>query len=417
MTASMQIPPSDSAILGAIAHGHTAKIDQLGLQPEWLESETTRTVVRTAFQLSRTNQKVHIINLMAAARDVPRTSWPAIREIFQNGYGQVNPTLAVEAAQASYIMREGDKIRLEMNRMYAETPQKAHAKIPGFISKLEGLYHQNRVKELTPSEIYALEVPKVTWRSLIPGINDLLAGGYRNGMTCFYVGPPGKGKSSMLRFHVVDGLKQHKHVDYLIAENTTSKAFRSILLALTHLTEQEIEDRKGNTTERDDCLRAWLKHCDTYMHMYDVTHFSTDKIERILSWDRPEVFVVDYTREIDGMITGKAPKDPVGDMVYRYLDLANAFGTAIFSGGQMSGANAKDFLLGKFTDTAPTVYNTDRPQQAVDLYIGIKRDNVYPDTTHCFRFKDRYYGNEFVPFTYPFDTTLQCLQFPGKDVK
>ena len=775
---TMNIPPADSAVLGAIAHGHTEKIDQLGLLPEWLESETSRVVVRAALQLARTNQKVHIINLMATARDVPRASWPAVREIFANGYGQVNPTAAVEAAKASYLMREGDKIRAEMNRRYSTDPHKAYEFLREMGAKLDDLYKHNRVKELTPEEIYAQDVPQVVWQSLVPEVNYLLggdadakrAGGYRNGMTVFYVGPPGKGKaqpissqvltqsgwkqmgdmvvgdkvvsvdsqpsevvgiypqgkrpvfkvtfkdgrtvratgdhlwevhssrfsdksrvmttdqiaqklsiadyqnrmfvplydgghaqpdidlpmdpyilgvmlgdgsassslnwtkpddfvveevqrrlpeglevrtdstrtkhtiaatdgryttgartggrnpfltayqtmglsgkrsyekripeiyfsgsrqqrldllrglmdtdgyidtmssiswgsasqglaedcqrlvwslgwttaspmrhetgngyrktdgirvecrdswefnirstepdeifllprkrervspdhqykdnlrlrivsvepdgeeecqcirvshptglyltdnyvvthnSSMLRFHVVDALLQSKKVVYLITENTTNKAYRGVLLALTQLTEDEINARKGSTPERDKTLTDWRKHCQQYLKMYDVTRFSTDWIEKILAWERPDILVIDYTREISGMITGKTqPKDPVGDMTYRYLDLSNHFGTAIFSAGQMSGSNAEKFLLGKFNETAPTVYNTDRPQQAVDLYIGVKRDNLLLNHTHCFRWKDRYYGVEFVPFSLPYDTQTQCLAFP-----
>lgn len=414
MPTTMNIPPADAAIMGAIAHGHTAKIDQLGLLPDWLESDTTRLVVRTAFQLQRTGQKVHIFNLMAYARDVPRTSWPAIREIFQNGYGEVNPTAAVEAAKATWVMREGDRIRAEMNRLYAETPQTAHAFLPPLIVKLDDLYKSNRVKEMTPEEIYALDVPQVKFHSLVPKVNELLAGGYRNGMTVFYVGPPGKGKSSSLRFHVVDALKQFKRVSYLITENTVNKAYRGLLLALTHLTEDEINNRQGSTPERNDCLLAWRRHCQQYLKLYDVSRFTTDWIEKILAWDQPDLLVIDYTREISGMITGRtAPKDPVGDMAYRYLDLSNHFGAAIFSAGQMSGSNAEKFLQGKFHDTAPTVYNTDKPQQAVDLYIGVKRDDTLLDHAHYFRWKDRYYGRDFLPFSIPFDTDSQCLAFPS----
>lgn len=412
--ATMSLSPADQGVLGALAHNQAAQLDQLHLQPEWLESDVARAACAAGLQLYRLNKRVSIINVMThpLARHVPRDAWGPVIGIFQNGYGDVDAAAQVRAAHDAYVVREADKIRAEMNFLAAAEPYKMAEALPGFTQRFNALYSGAKIAKTKPSDVYEEDVPEIKFLSRIPEMNAILGGGYRNGMLFLYLGPPGHGKSSAMRTDIVNALLQKKRVSLIVTENTTVKALHGILRALTGLTEVEITKRVGNTPERDAILKSWVKWCDDYLFLYGAEFFKLPAIERILAWDKPDLLVIDYVRKMPGMTGVKGlVEDPVGDFCYGLLDFSNHFGTAIISAGQMSADNAKKFESGKFLESAPSFYGTDRPRQATDLYVGVRRKGG--GSTSFFLWKDRYGGPIHIEKVIPFDAHRQALKIPG----
>jgi len=413
---SMSLSPSDAVALGAIAHGATKKLDQLGLQPHWLEGESTRIMVGSAFYLYRSEKHVNIMNLMAASRGVPKEDWAPVVRIFNNGYGPVDAKEAYEAVRASYINRESDKVRLEMNAVYQQTPELAYQKMPALTAKMHALYNTGKPLEATPSDIYAKDVPGIMFPSLIPQWNEVIRGGYRGGSLVIFIGPPGQGKSSSLYSQIKDGLVQGRRVDLINNENTPQKALHRILRACSHLTEEEIRLRKGNTPERDYVLKSWLGHTQDRLRIYDANYYTTDDIDRILAWDEPEMLFIDYLKLRSGMISGnRLPKDPVGDMSDHLLEMANKHDCYIYAPSQTAGQASRDFLAGKHVEIPVQAYGTDRPQQAANIYGGLKRHPVLTEMAWAIVWKDRDTSRVNTTHDIPFSPQDQAFKFPKEN--
>jgi hypothetical protein len=412
----MTLSPADEAVLASLKHGHAAQIDSLNLLPEWLESEPARAATAAALQLARLGKRVDIVNIRIhpLARHIPRDAWGPVVHVFTNGHKDVAPQDAVQAAHDAYVTREGEKITGEMTRMFAHSRHQAPKDLLNYAQRVNALYSGAKVEKFRPSDIYEEDAPEVKFTSKIPQVNEMLGGGYRNGMLWIYLGAPGHGKTSALRTDAANGILQQKRVVYLVTENSTVKALHGILRALTGLTEQEIAKRAGNTPEREDIRKAWLKWCDQYLMLYGQKQFTVGKIERILACDKPDLLLIDYLRKDKGMTDERGfVEDPVGDFAYKLLDFTNHFGVAIGTAAQMSAENAKKFEAGKYMESAPAAYGTDRPRQAADLYIGVRRSKTAPNYTNFFKWKDRFGNPIHTSWDLPFDTQRQALAWPA----
>lgn len=413
MRSDMTLNPADEAVLASIKYGHALEIDSLNLQPDWLENAAARAAATAALNLARLNKKVDLVNIRIhpAAKAIPRDQWGPVAHVFLNGHKDVTPVDAVRAAHDYYVIRRGEEILQKYNRLYNERRQMAADEIPTLAQEMTDLYAGAKITKCRPSDVYAEEVPELKYKSPIPQVNEMLGGGWRNGMLYLYLGPPGHGKTSALRSDACAALTQKKKVVYVVTENTTAKAFQSLLRALTGLSEQEIKDRKGNTDQRDQLLQDWVKWCDQYLTLYGMDRCALPWIERILAWDKPDLLLIDYIRKLSGMTGVKGfVEDPVGDYTYALLDYSNHFGVAIGSAGQMSAKNAADFAKGKFLEDAPPFYGTDRPRQATDLYIGVRR--AHNGGTAFYKWKDRYGNPIHTGWVIPFDSNRQALALP-----
>lgn len=316
--------PSDSSLLGALFHGHTGEVDNSGFQPNWMENPVAQEIVSAAFTLNRQHKAINLLNIMASARGINPLCWTDVKVIAANGYGDVDWRNAVKACQNNYMAREAQRLHDEIGRRLNDpkTMYDVNSWLPSINHQLTTLFDTGKSKDAKPSSLLDEEVPTIKFTSLIPGFNELWGGGYRSWMLAIYAGCPGHGKSTTLISHAVDGITQGKTVSMVVNELMPAVVARRVLRGCSGISEREIEAKRGDTTERHEMMMQWKSWMDSHLRIYDTEMYRPSMMRRIISWDRPDLLVIDYLRNFPGMLESKSQNvDPVGEMAYEMLNL------------------------------------------------------------------------------------------------
>ena len=408
--------PSDAALLGSIFHGHTQEIDNSGFQPAWLESPVSQEVVSAAFSLNRTKKAVNILNIMATAKAVPPDAWPAVYALSKNGFGDVDWRNAVRACKDNHITREATRIYQAMGKNLSDPKARIEVNswLPNVTHQLTTLFDTGRTKDSTPSALLDEQIPSLKFQSLIPEFNELWGGGYRNWMLAIYAGCPGHGKSTTLITHACDCIIQGRMVSMVVNELMPSLIARRILRGLTGLTEEEIDSKHCTSTERQEMYEQWKKWMDNHLRIYDADMYNTAWMRRIVTWDRPDALIIDYLRNMPGMLgTRSAPADPVGEMAYELLDIYRSEKVCVITAGQMSDANSKGFQKNNHAEPA-IIYGSARTIQAAGIYVGTKRDYEHYATQYFRGWKNSFTSEMDVEVRVPYNTRDAIYTIEGE---
>ncbi len=376
---------TDMAVIGACFHDHSAEIDRAGFQPEWLVSQEAREVVGAILTLVHQNKAVNPLNVMATARGVSQGVWGEVLNISKNGYGDVDWRLSVKAARDVYLSDQMDKlIRETQNKLnQRHDPNRV---LSDHAAKINTLLDTGKPTGADPASLFSKETPKVVWRSMIPEFNTLLGGGYRNGMLVIYCGCTGQGKSTALITHAVDCVMQGKRVTVIVNERPPEVFFQRVLRGTSGLSEQEIQERKGSDESRDLALRQWMEYLQPMLRVYDREFYTPRRIERAVAWDQSDALLIDYLQDkrVSG---GRKEEDPVGEMASFLLDLQQDRRIPIFTAGQMSDSNTKDFIKKGGSAGMPIIYGTGIPGYVSSIYVAMKKDNerMFWEYFHCYK--------------------------------
>lgn len=344
-------------------------------EPEMLESEVAQHVARGALTLYSMGRNINLLQVMSVVgQRVNATDWLPVSRIFQNGYGNVDPALAVDAVRAAYKVRRTQEIVSEMQEKMVEAPADVEMWLPDLQEQLRVLNETGESYDARPSTIYQDEVPVITFTCLIEPMNKVIRGGYRSGMFLVYCGISGHGKSTSLYTHAVDVLTQGRTVSFVSNERTRRVVLDRILRGCSALTEAEVTLRRGNTPERQKTLEGWLHHLDERLRIYD-KHYKSTTMARVFKNDKSDLCILDYLMAQEGMLPTGKHDDPTGDMAYFLMGLSNELRTTIMTAAQMSDKHAEAFL--KNSAAAPQIaYGTARPYHASNLWIAAKRDEI-----------------------------------------
>jgi hypothetical protein len=282
--------------------------------------------------------------------------------------------------------------------------------LPLLTAKTNTLMATGKTKDADPVSLFQKSVPQIVAKSVVPQINDILGGGYRDGMLVVYAGITGHGKSTILITHACDLALQKKRVSVIVNELMPELFFKRVLRGCSRLTEGEIERKKGNTPERDEALKSWLAFLQQYVRVYDSEFYSPKWMDRVCSWDDSEALIVDYIKEVSGGGRSQGVDQP-GDMAFAMLDLYRGRRIPILSAGQMSDANAKAFLKND-SAPAPIIYGSARVQQATTVYVAMKKDNLFQNMGYFHRHKDSYSSTTDAGVRIPYDPNANTFTIP-----
>jgi len=370
------LTPVDATLIGALAHGAAPQIATLNFEPSWLETPQGQHIASAAISLHQQGKTVNLMNVMATVgQRVDRAAWGPVAQIWKNGYGVVDPKLAVDAARQSYKVRQVAEINADLERLRRERPAEVDEWLPDIQQRLEDLNNSMRIYDARPSAIYQEQAPELAFGSLFPDFGKVLRGGYWSGALLIWCGISGHGKSTCLYTAAADLALQGKPFVFFVNERSSRVVVNRLLLACAQLTRDEIQARKGSTSERDEALQGWLKYLDAIMRVYDAGHFNTRKMERIIRNDRPLAVCWDYLRDVPDMLPPGKHDDPTGDMAYWMVGAANSFNFMGLTACQMADTAATDF---KNNDEAvpEKAYGTARPYHACNVWLGHKRAHM-----------------------------------------
>lgn len=344
-------------------------------EAEMLESEVAQHVARGALTLYSMGRNINILQIMSVVgQRVTPTDWLPVSRIFQNGYGNVDAALAVDAVRSAYKVRRTQEIVAEMQEKMTEAPADVEMWLPDLQDQLRVLNETGQTYDARPSTIYQDEIPVITFTCLIEPMNKVIRGGYRSGMFLVYCGVSGHGKSTSLYTHAVDVLTQGRTVSFVSNERTRRVVLDRILRGCSKLTESEVALHKGNNPERQKALETWIRFVDERLRIYD-RHYKSTTMAQVFKNDKSDLGIIDYLMNQEGMLPAGKHDDPTGDMAYFLMNLANEQRMTIMTAAQMSNSHAEAFL--KDSRQAPQIaYGTARPYHASNLWIACKRDEI-----------------------------------------
>ena len=383
------LTPVDATIIGALAHGAAPQLAALNLDPVWLETPQGQHIASAAIALHQQGKTVNLMNIMASVgQRVERGIWAPVATIWKNGYGTVDPKLAVDAARQSYKVRASARIIADWQTLQAERPAEVDEWLPDIQQRLDTLNNSMRVYDARPSAIYQQESPELMFGSLFPKFGEVLSGGYWSGALLIWCGVSGHGKSTSLYTAAADLLQQGKAFDFFVNERSPRVVVNRVLLACSLLSRDEIQARQGSTPERHEILVTWLKWIDQYMRVYDITHYNSVKMRRIIRNDKPVAAIWDYMRDVPDMLPNYSKRaDPTGDMGYEMVGICNEEHIMGLSACQMADKEAIDFK--KNDEAVPEKsYGSARTYHASNVWLGLKRAESPDNTAYMRKAKD-----------------------------
>ena len=368
--------PSEQALLGAIAHEKTPQVDRSDLNPDWIPTPYVRELVQGAISLHRAGKTVNLLNLVATCRNVPREAWPGVRQIFANGYGEVDAAAAVSAVKSDYMLRVAGDVAEEIRRRSLREPGNVRAWLSGSTTRLVQLIREGYDYDARPSAHEAKPLPELLFQSHIAGMNELLRGGYRSRAFVLFAGLTKHGKSTTLISHAVDALKRGRRVSYINTEGTEQEAQARILCGLADLSwEQDVRYRQWTNLGSKDRYHQALEQVEDLLRIYDWKWLNSDRLHRVATWDRPDLIIIDYLKAQAGMFPETKDNrrfDPVGDIADVIRNEICAYGPCVLSAGQISAEAAKR-VLKKEAEVVEPLYGSARPGFASHMYIMLRR--------------------------------------------
>lgn len=386
----MSLTPSEMALIGACAHNHARKIDESGFNPDWLPNPYVRDVLNAYFTLSRKGKVTNMLNVMILARKVPKEEWPAIQNIMLNGYGDVDPQAAMDSAKHDYMIEQSRLIARQMAELADTNPADVEKWLATQTSKAVSLIREGQTYDPRPSVHLSKPVPKVTFRSLCEPMNDTMRGGYRSYAFFLWAGLNKQGKTTNAISATVDALLQGKKVAYVNTENAEQVATHSILYALSGITAIEVETGVFLNPDREASYERWKTLLDELLEVYDFHWLNDSRLQRIATWSKPALMVIDYLKRIPGrmFVTGRHD-DEVGDMGdFIANELCAGLGMCVLASGQVSG-DAMHKLMKKDLPSEPFIlYGSKRAIDPASIYGLIKRSRE-PNIARFFVWHDR----------------------------
>lgn len=420
------LSPSDAALIGSIARGHSASLDRMGLQPEWVVDTTVRKFISTALDLTRRNLHVNLVQVMAGMADcdpVRRKEvvqiWTAQKEL--NGHGDVDPKIAISAALDAHHLRETSQIQADVERLMRESPGEVSKWLPQITGRFASVVTVG--SSYDPHITAHLEKPpqSVRFKSRIPGLNAIMRGGYWDSFLGIFIAPTGHGKSSVGRTIAIDCAYSQRKCAIISNEGSESEISHRLMQAITGVSAQEkaegfrdmqFGDRMYSAAEREAMYKGWVEYINDYVRVYGPQFYNDHQIRRILKWEKPDAVVIDYLRKFPGMISNpsKNSNDEVGDMADFLLTVSRDPGAHIYTAAQTSGEHAIK-LMANENEQITQAYGSVRVQQASDIY-GLIRRTQQQNILRSRVWKDRLTNVFDSVHEIPFDSTRWTLEFP-----
>ena len=408
--------PSETSLLGAIAHGKTPQIDRSDLNPEWIQTDYVREITAGAIDLHRTGRVVNLLNLIAVCRNVPRTAWPLVTPIFSNGYGEVDPGAAVAAVKSDYMLRIAGSVAEEIRQLSQTQPGKVRTWLPSVTGRLVSTIRSSYDYDARPSAHASKPMPEPLFTSRIEKVNEMLRDCYRSRAFILYAGLTKHGKTTTLISHAIDGLYQDKKVSYVITEGTEQEALARIVCGLADLSwEHDVRYKTWQTPGSKEKYDKWEKKVEDLLRIYNWEWLNDERLMRIATWDKPDLILIDYLKNQPGMFADERANrhfDPVGDIADFIRNRLCATGVAVISAGQMS-ADAAKRVLKQEAETPEPLYGSARPGYASHEYIMLKRG--YSGTAHYRVWLDGIGNRQNTIHDIEFNAKTWTLQFPWQE--
>ena len=435
--------PLSEAVVTSINHGFTEQLLKGGLNAEWIPDSDARVVYETAVDLHRSGRRVNALSVLVNAQGKIQ-NLTEVKQLFSlNGTGEVGATDIVRGLRDSNLCSEAKKLRDKLSQLIAKKPDEVYQWLPQVAQRLQALTLSGRAYDARPSPEWGSVVRPVAFRSIFPTFNKMFegnaddGGGWRSGYYEVWMGPTGFGKSSNGATIGIDACSQNRRVSLIVKEDKDQVTGR-LLLALTHLTLDEInkrraEEQSGMTDRygrrltdefgrpltvsdsdgniigewreqkaRQHILDGWFALIYENVRIYpwyDYFREDLSLVKNIISWDAPDILVADFIGPED--VKDKEKAYGLGAVSARIQELAHATGTNINAFYQMSNAESEAYKKNKL-HVVPGPYGSGAVSHSADVVIQTRKDDI-PDRQHYLRTKLRAGGPQIEEFEMAYD--------------
>lgn len=371
---------SEKAILGACRYGHSEKIDKSGFRTDYLPNPHIQKVVGACLTLARTGRVVNLLNVMSLAKGVPKEVWDEVTHIWKDGYGEVDPSLAMDSARNDYMVAHSRMIAQEIESLADTKPADVEKWVAEKTAQMVSLVRQGVVYDPRLSTHLSKKMPQVLFPSLCPQLNEAMRGGYRSHALYLWAGLNKQGKTTNAISCAIDAALQQKRVVYINTENAEQAAGAAMIYAVSGILANEIESlEKGGHLEdskRESAYFKWKEYLEGFIQIYDWTYLNDSRLRRVVEWTKPDLVIIDYLKRIPGrmFVTGRHD-DEVGDMSdFIANELCAGLGACVLTSGQVSG-DAMQKLMKKEKPVGEPfiIYGSKRAIDPVSIYGLIKR--------------------------------------------
>jgi hypothetical protein len=400
---------SEKAILGACRYGHSEKIDKSGFRPEYLPDPSIQKVVGACLALARRGKVVNLLNVMSLAKGVPQEVWTEVAHIWSDGFGEVDPELAMESARRDYMVARSKSIAREILSLADTEPANVEKWVAEKTAQMVSIIRQGVVYDPRLSTHLSKKMPSVLFQSLCPQLNEAMRGGFRSHALYLWAGLNKQGKTTNAISCAIDAVLQRKQVVYINTESAEQAAGAAMIYAVSGILPKEVETvEKGEHLEdsrRENAYLKWKEYLDGYIQIYDWTYLNDSRLRRVIEWTKPDLVIIDYLKRIPGrmFVSGRHDGDEVGDMSdFIANELCAGLGACVLASGQVSG-DAMQKLMKKDLPSEPFIlYGSKRAIDPASIYGLIKRSRE-PNMARFFVWHDRLDARMNTPHDIPFN--------------
>ena len=417
------------AVVTAINHGLTEQLLKGGLNAEWIPDSDARVVYETAVDLYRSGRRVNALSVLVNAQGKLQ-NLTEVKHLFSlNGTGEVGAVDVVRGLRDSNLRAEALKLNQKLSQLIAKKPDEIYQWLPMVAQKIQALTLSGRAYDARPSPQWGSIVRPVVFKSSLPTFNRMFegnaedGGGWRLGYYEVWIGPTGFGKSTNGATIGVDACNQGRRISWVAKEEKDQVTGR-LLLALTHLTLDEINNRKAEAqdgmTDRygrrltdefgrplmvsdgdGNIIGAWHEQpvrqriLDDWFALvyenvriypwYDYFREDLGLVKNIISWDAPDILIVDFLGPED--VKDKEKAYGLGAISAHLEELAHTTGANINAFYQMSNTETTAYKKNKL-HVVPGPYGSGAVAHSADVVIQTRKDDI-PDRQHYLRTKLR----------------------------
>jgi len=221
--------PADTALLGTLAHDHCKEVEESGFDPKWMEHPVAQAVAEATIAVHRRSKTINSFNVLAQARNIPKEFVPHLIQIYQNGYGDVDPVAAVKSVKRAYMARSALKTAREVSDLATNKPDDVEQWLVDKTREMASVLRSGETYSSKPSDHSDKSVLEKIYDTGIHGMGDVLRGGPLKTQFIVLAGLTKHGKTTTMISVAIDALLHKRKVSFVATENSTSIAISNII--------------------------------------------------------------------------------------------------------------------------------------------------------------------------------------------
>jgi len=283
---------------------------------------------------------------------------------------------------ASTVLRGFDEVLRAANEYRRARPREVEQWLPTVINGLVGLAGNGAYDARPSAHFKDAKLRTVVGSFGLPRFDRFMKGGIWDAALVLIGGVSNHGKSTLAYTLAAKCVQQNIRAVFVSTETLPEEVTVGVLRVLTGLSDTAVRSK-------DPACDEYLPWLDRNLTIYDHRYSSVDMLNRVLSWENPDVVFYDYIKTPAANGNKYAREDElIAALGEGLATIGNDHRCTVMGFGQFSSAKSEEFKK-KRDMTEVTLFGSARLYQSADQVAIMMRHWDMPNTAFLKCKKDR----------------------------